>query len=85
MSRMHLIWQPTGEIEYHGTVYAVDDSFDHEFGTERRGHLEVEDLHVWVFVPYLMDWYAITMNDKLLENRKAEFLEWAQSINREAV
>lgn len=78
---MYLEWPKSETLEMRGTVFTIDESFDHEHGTESGYRLEVTDFSVWSWIPDLEEWYQLRLKGKQLEDRKAEFLEWASKIN----
>ena len=61
----------------YGTIREEDDSFDHEFGVEKRSHLEVGDFHVIVYIGGID--YDVTkgLKPEELQSFKESYLEWA--------
>ena len=61
----------------------VDDSFDHEFGTEVCGHAEVECVDS-VELDGDLRWYALLeLEDKGRPHCRRRFIKWLRRIRRE--
>lgn len=62
-----------------GFIVAKDNSFSHAFGTKKQVDLDVEDLHVMVFIADTEYDMTKALTDKEKENFKEHLLESARS------